>query len=109
MITGLDFVAIPSHDAERSRAFYGETLALRPDTNSDYEFWAGSTCIAIWEPEKLGRPFAAQKNGHLALRVDDVAAVRQRLEAAGVQFHGDTFDTGATEANNSTVTSTSPL
>ncbi|MGI8728556.1 MAG: VOC family protein [Solirubrobacteraceae bacterium] len=39
-------------------------------------------------------PFAPQKNGHLALHVDDVAAARSELEAKGVEFGGDTMDTG---------------
>ncbi len=30
----------------------------------------------------------------IALRVDDVAAARERLEAQGVEFAMDTFDTG---------------
>jgi len=30
----------------------------------------------------------------IALHVDDMAAARARLEAAGVTFMGDTFDTG---------------
>lgn len=93
-ISKLDFVSIPSRDAERSRRFYGETLGLRPDPKADYEFWVGDTCIAIWEPEKLGRPFQPQKNGHLALHVDDVAAARAELERRGVRFLGDTVDTG---------------
>jgi catechol 2,3-dioxygenase-like lactoylglutathione lyase family enzyme len=93
-IAKLDFVGIPSRDAERSRRFYGETLGLRADANARYEFWAGDTCVAIWEPEKQGRPFAPQKNAHLALHVEDVAAARAELEAAGVTFDGDVFDTG---------------
>ena len=93
-ITTLDFVSIPSQDAERARRFYGETLGLRPDEHSKYEFWAGETCIAIWEPEKVGMPFTPQKNGHLALHVDDVAATREELEGQGVTFVADTLDTG---------------
>jgi len=31
MISKLDFVGIPSQDAARSRAFYVDTLGLRPD------------------------------------------------------------------------------
>jgi catechol 2,3-dioxygenase-like lactoylglutathione lyase family enzyme len=94
MITKLDFVAVPSRDAERSRGFYVETLGLRPDDRSRFEFWVGETCFGIWEPEKLGSTFAPQKNGHLALRVDDVATARRELEAKGVAFTGETFDTG---------------
>lgn len=93
-ITKLDFVGIPSQDADRSRAFYGETLGLRPDPNADYEFWIGETCLGIWEPEKVGMPFVPQKNAHLALHADDVPAVRKELEARGVEFIGEVLDTG---------------
>jgi catechol 2,3-dioxygenase-like lactoylglutathione lyase family enzyme len=94
MITRLDFVAIPSTDAERTRAFYVDTLGLRADDAAHYEFWVGETCCGIWEPDKMGGAFAPQKNGHLALHVDDVAAARGELEAKGVEFAGETFDTG---------------
>lgn len=94
MLTKLDFVSVPSTDADRSRAFYVETLGLRPDENADYEVWAGDTCLAIWEPARLGIEFAPQKNAHIALHVDDVAAARRELEAKGVDFQGETLDTG---------------
>jgi catechol 2,3-dioxygenase-like lactoylglutathione lyase family enzyme len=94
MISKLDFVAVPSQDAERSRAFYVDTLGLRPDEGGRFEFWVGDTCFGIWEPERLGRPFAPQKNAHLALHVEDVAAARGELEAKGIRFAGETFDTG---------------
>ena len=94
MISSLDFVGIPSQNAERSRAFYVETLGLRADDNAQFEFWAGDTCFGIWEPEKLGMEFAPQKNAHLALHVDDVAAARSELEGKGVEFLGDILDTG---------------
>jgi catechol 2,3-dioxygenase-like lactoylglutathione lyase family enzyme len=94
VIERTDFIGVPSQDAERSRQFYGETLGLRPDPHSKYEFWAGNTCFAIWEPEKFGVPFAPQKNAHPALGVADVEAARTDLEANGVEFKGETFDTG---------------
>ena len=94
MISKLDFIGIPSQDADRSRAFYVETLGLRPDDRARFEVWIGETCCGIWEPEKLGMQFAPQKNGHLALHVDDVAAARAELEAKGVEFEGDTIETG---------------
>lgn len=95
MIKKLDFVGVPSRDAERSRSFYVDTLGLRPDEHSRVEFWVGDTCCGIWEPERFGMPFAPQKNAHLALHVDDVAAARKELEAKGVTFFGDILDTGA--------------
>jgi catechol 2,3-dioxygenase-like lactoylglutathione lyase family enzyme len=94
LIRSLDFVAVPSQDAARSRAFYVDTLGLRPDDKAEFEFWVGGTCFGIWEPEKAGMPFAPQKCSHLALHVDDIAAARVALEAMGIQFMGDTFDTG---------------
>jgi catechol 2,3-dioxygenase-like lactoylglutathione lyase family enzyme len=94
VIGGLDFVGIPSQDAERSRAFYVDTLGLRPDDEARFEVWAGETCFAIWEPGRLGMEFRPQTNAHPALHVDDVAAARAELEGRGVQFAGETFDTG---------------
>jgi catechol 2,3-dioxygenase-like lactoylglutathione lyase family enzyme len=94
MISKLDFVGVPSQDAERSRAFYVDTLGLRPDERSQAEFWLGETCFGIWEPERFGMEFAPQKNAHLALHVDDVASSRAKLEARGVEFAGEILDTG---------------
>jgi predicted enzyme related to lactoylglutathione lyase len=94
MINKLDFVGIPSQDPDRARAFYVDTLGLKPDEKSDYEFWVGGTCFGIWQPEKMGMPFEPQRNAHPALHVDDVAAARAELEAKGVEFLGETFDTG---------------
>ncbi len=94
MITGLDFVGIPSTDAERSRTFYVDLLGLRPDDSARFEFWVGDTCFGIWEPERQGRPFAPQRNAHLALHVDDIEAARAELESRGVEFFGETYDSG---------------
>jgi catechol 2,3-dioxygenase-like lactoylglutathione lyase family enzyme len=94
LVTGIDFVAVPSTNWERSRAFYVDTLGLRPDPRSQGEFWVGETCFGIWEPATFGMEFAPQRNGHLALDVADVAAARAELEAKGVEFDGETLDTG---------------
>jgi catechol 2,3-dioxygenase-like lactoylglutathione lyase family enzyme len=94
VIEGLDFIGVPSRDAERTRAFYVETLGLRADDRSRFEFWAGGTCFGIWEPERFGMEFTPQRQAHPALHVADVAAARAELEAKGVEFQGETFDTG---------------
>jgi catechol 2,3-dioxygenase-like lactoylglutathione lyase family enzyme len=94
MITSLDFVGVPSQDPDRAIAFYTETLGLKKDEHSDYEFWIGDTCFGIWEPDKMGGEFAPQRNGHIAFHVDDMAAARAEFEAKGVEFFGDTLDTG---------------
>jgi len=94
VIAGLDFIAVPSQDSERARTFYVETLGLRADDHARFEFWAGQTCFGIWEPGRLGMPFAPQKNAPAALHVEDVAAARQELAGRGVVFAGETLDTG---------------
>ena len=38
--------------------------------------------------------FAPQRNAHIALSVDDVAAARAELEAKGVGFFGEILDSG---------------
>jgi predicted enzyme related to lactoylglutathione lyase len=71
-----------------------DTLGLRPDDKANYEFWVGDTCFAIWEPARQGMEFSPTKVGHPAFHVADVAAARAELEAKGVEFLGETFDTG---------------
>ena len=93
-IRKVDAVGIPSSDAERSRQFYVETLGLRPDENARFEFWVGDTCFAIWQPAQFGGEYRPQGNSIVLLHVDDVAAARAELEAKGVEFRGETFDSG---------------
>jgi predicted enzyme related to lactoylglutathione lyase len=94
LISKLDFIGVPSQDADRAKKFYVETLGLRQDQRAQYDFWAGDTCFGIWEPEKFGMTFEPQRNAHPALHVDDVAAARAELEGKGVEFLADTMDTG---------------
>jgi predicted enzyme related to lactoylglutathione lyase len=42
----------------------------------------------------FGLEFAPQTTAHIALHVDDVEAARQELEGKGIEFQGETFDTG---------------
>jgi catechol 2,3-dioxygenase-like lactoylglutathione lyase family enzyme len=93
-ISKVDSVGIPSRDTERSRKFYVEKLELEPDENAWNEFWIGRTCFAIWEPERFGMDFEPQKNGIALLHVEDVSDARKGLEAKGVEFAGETIDTG---------------
>jgi catechol 2,3-dioxygenase-like lactoylglutathione lyase family enzyme len=94
MISTVDFIAVPSQDAERARTFYVDTLGLRPDEHGRFEFWAGETCFAIYEPARYGMEFTPSKSAHPALHVDDVKAARAELESRGVEFLGDVTDTG---------------
>jgi catechol 2,3-dioxygenase-like lactoylglutathione lyase family enzyme len=89
----VDFVSVPVRDVERARRFYGEVLGLPPSRATPDEFETPNLTLALWQPEADGVPFAANTAG-IALRVPDVAAARERLESAGVEFLGETVDTG---------------
>jgi catechol 2,3-dioxygenase-like lactoylglutathione lyase family enzyme len=87
----VDFVSVPTRDVARARRFYGDVLGL-PDGGPD-EFETPNLTLALWQPEAEGVPFSPNTAG-IALRVADVAAARERLEARGVEFLGETVDTG---------------
>ena len=98
IVTGVDFVSVPTRDLERAAAFYGETLGLRrsvykPERNFA-EFETGTVTLSVVNPERMGiGDFKANVN-HIALHVEDVKVARERLEQRGVAFMGDIFDTG---------------
>ncbi len=97
LISGVDFVALPTHDVSASAAFYGDTLGLRrsvyiPERNFA-EFETGNLTLSIIDAEKMGLEHNPMRH-EIALHVDDVEAARQTLEERGVTFKGDTFDTG---------------
>ena len=79
---------------ERATLFYRDPIGLRSDEHSKTEFWAGDTCFTLWKPEWVGREWAPTATGMIALHVDDVADAREELEKNGVEFEGETFDTG---------------
>jgi catechol 2,3-dioxygenase-like lactoylglutathione lyase family enzyme len=83
----VDFITIPTRDAERARAWYRETLGLPVDPNNPGELTAGQVTLSFWEPEKEGIDFQPSIGG-FAVRVADVEASRAELEAQGVEFVG---------------------
>ena len=96
LISGVDFVSLPTRDIGAAVEFYGTTLGLRrsaymPDRHFA-EFETGNLTLSIIEPEKMGMEFKPAPNV-VALHVDDVEAARATLEGRGVTFHGDIFDT----------------
>ena len=96
-IRKVDFAAVATRDLEAAARFYGDTLGLErsvymPERHYA-EFETGNLTLSVYAPEKMGLEFQPNANA-LALHVDDVEAARGTLEAAGVQFAADTFDTG---------------
>jgi predicted enzyme related to lactoylglutathione lyase len=97
MVKGVDFVAFQTKDFDRAMRFYGETLGLPRSVHMPErgfaEFETGNLTLSIIDSETMGLEHQPSA-GPVALHVDDVAQSRQRLEAEGVEFHGDTLDTG---------------
>lgn len=97
LVTGVDFVEVPSRDLDTSIRFYGETLGLECSVHMPErhyaEFETGNLTLSVTVPEQMGRAHFVSPTS-IALHVDDVESARARLQAAGVQFQGDTFDTG---------------
>lgn len=97
LISGVDFVPVPTRDLEAAVAFYGDTLGLhrsvfRPERGFA-EFETGNLTLSLINPEKMGIEHHRSGNA-IALHVDDVEQARRQLQGRGVEFHGDTFDTG---------------
>jgi predicted enzyme related to lactoylglutathione lyase len=101
MITGVDFVSVPTRDITAAIDFYGNVLGLersslwqrRGEEPIGAEFENGTVTIAVIASELVGVPFQPHKVP-IALRVDDVEAARTELESRGVEFKGDTIDSG---------------
>jgi catechol 2,3-dioxygenase-like lactoylglutathione lyase family enzyme len=92
-----DFVSVPVTDMERSIRFYGETLGLPRASKTEGwpEFQLGeNVSLYLVDPTNIGREFEGPHTSSIALRVPDVAAAQRALEAEGVEFFGEPFDTG---------------
>ena len=94
-----DFISVPVTDVERSKQFYGETLGL-PEVNAGSgqgfpEYQLGeNVSVYLLSMESIGSSFQGPHTAGFALRVPDVAETRKELEVKGVEFHGETLDTG---------------
>lgn len=97
LVTGVDFVAVPTNDFDASREFYGETLGLpfvkQWGSMPGAEYQAGNLTLAIMDPTAFGQEF--KPHGlPIALQVADVPAARAELEGKGVRFVTDLIDSG---------------
>ena len=91
-----DFVSVPVTDLDRSTAFYRDTLGLEQIGHGGWpEFALGeNVSLYLLDPTNIGQTFQGPHTASIALRVPDVGEARQALEAKGVKFFGETFDTG---------------
>jgi predicted enzyme related to lactoylglutathione lyase len=97
LVTGVDFVYVPTQDFDAAVAFYGDVLRLpcsaRYGQRPGAEFETGTLTLAVIESAAFGLEFRAL-NHPIALHVDDVEAARAQLESRGVAFRRDTLDSG---------------
>jgi catechol 2,3-dioxygenase-like lactoylglutathione lyase family enzyme len=91
-----DFVSVPVTNLERSTAWYRETLGLEQIGEGAWpEFQLGqNVSLYLLDPTNIGQEFQGPHTSSMALRVPDVEEARRELESRGVEFRGDTFDTG---------------
>jgi catechol 2,3-dioxygenase-like lactoylglutathione lyase family enzyme len=97
LITRTDFVFLPITSFAKAEEFYGGTLGLecskRYDNDLGGEFETGSLTIQLVDVAKIGRQFEPS-TGAIALHVEDVEAARSELESRGIEFTGETMDSG---------------
>jgi predicted enzyme related to lactoylglutathione lyase len=99
LVTGVDFVSVPTRDLDAAMEFYGDVLGLQrsktwgSEDPLGAEFETGTVTIAVILAERLGIEFQPNRVP-IAFHVEDVEAARAELESKGVSFMGDTIDSG---------------
>jgi predicted enzyme related to lactoylglutathione lyase len=97
LVSGVDFITVPTRDFDKASEFYGTVLGLplskRWGNMPAGEFETGTLTIAVMQSDAFGIEF--QPHTHpIALHVQDVEAARAGLEAQGIAFAADTMDSG---------------
>jgi predicted enzyme related to lactoylglutathione lyase len=97
LVSGVDFITVPTRDFDKASEFYGTVLGLplskRWGNMPAGEFETGTLTIAVMQSDAFGIEF--QPHTHpIALHVEDVEAARGELESQGITFAADTMDSG---------------
>jgi catechol 2,3-dioxygenase-like lactoylglutathione lyase family enzyme len=97
VITGTDFITVATENFDAAVGFYGGVLGL-PESKRwgkmpAVEFETGNLTIAVMQSDAFGLEFRANNNP-IELRVDDFEAAREALQSRGVEFKGETLDSG---------------
>jgi len=97
LITGTDFITIATRDFDAATRFYGEVLGLeeckRWGQMPAAEFETGNLTIAVMQSDAFGLEFRAN-NHPIEFRVEDFEAAQDELKSRGVEFKGNTIDSG---------------
>ena len=97
LITGTDFITVATQDFDNAVSFYGDVLGLSESKRWGQmpaaEFETGNLTIAVMQSSAFGIEFRAN-NHPIEFRVDDFEAALAELESRGVEFQGETIDSG---------------
>jgi predicted enzyme related to lactoylglutathione lyase len=97
LVTGVDFVGVPTRDLDAAVEFYGTTVGLPRSVylkeRKYAEFETGNLTLSVFDAEGFGLEHNVNPNA-IGLHVDDVAQARAALEQRGVEFAGEILDTG---------------
>jgi catechol 2,3-dioxygenase-like lactoylglutathione lyase family enzyme len=97
LITGTDFIAVPTRDFEAAREFYSGVLGLEESKRwgnmPAMEFETGNLTIAVMQSDAFGIEFQAHSHP-IEFHVDDFDAAHSELESRGIEFKGETIDSG---------------
>ncbi len=97
IINGVDFVTLPTKDWATARDFYENTLGLEFGKQwGDHpggEFETGSLTVAVMQADAFGQEFKPHAFP-VEFHVDDFEAAKAELESRGVEFTGETLDSG---------------
>ena len=97
LITGTDFITVATQDFDAAVSFYGDVLGLSESKRwgqmPAMEFETGNLTIAVMQSSAFGIEFRAN-NHPIEFRVDDFEAAQTELESRGVEFQGETIDSG---------------
>ncbi len=96
IVERVDFVSVPVTDLASSTAFYRDTLGLEQIGDGMWpEFQLGeNVSLYLLDPTNIEQEFTGPHSSPIALRVPNVEEARSELEARGISFAGDTFDSG---------------
>ena len=97
LLNGVDFITVSTRDYDRAAEFYGSVLGLpfskRWGEMPAGEFETGNLTIAVMQSESFGLDF--RNNTHpIEFHVDDFETAKSELESRGVEFEGQTLDSG---------------
>jgi catechol 2,3-dioxygenase-like lactoylglutathione lyase family enzyme len=97
VISGVDFITISTKDIDRAVEFYGNVLGLERGKQwgnmPAHEFETGNLTIAVMQSDAFDVEHGT--NSHpIEFQVDDFEGAKAELESRGVEFRGETIDSG---------------